>query len=248
VSARHRPLLEICVDSAGCLAAAIEGGADRIELCSALSLGGLTPSPGLLSLAADAPVPVRAMIRPRAGGFVFDAEDLAVMRRDIAAVRAAGLAGVVIGAATRQGRLDMPALRELMEAAEGLAVTLHRVVDLLDDPLEAVNLAADLGVDTILTSGGVVTAEAGVARIAAMGQRAAGRVAIMAGGGVRAANVAPILDATEADAIHASCARALAPVYGKAAALGFSAPGAARTDAEAVAHLRAAVDAWAAGG
>ena len=99
-------LLEVCVDSAAGLDAAVAGGADRIELCSALDVGGLTPSAGLTRLAAGCGLPVFAMIRPRAGGFVFGAADVAVMQADIAAAREAGLAGVVLGASRPDGRLD----------------------------------------------------------------------------------------------------------------------------------------------
>ena len=99
-------LLEVCVEDAIGLQAAINGGAGRIELCSALGLGGLTPSPGLMAEAARSPIPVMAMIRPRAGGFVWSTEDLRQMKADIAAARTAGLAGVVLGASRPDGRLD----------------------------------------------------------------------------------------------------------------------------------------------
>ena len=99
-------LLEICVDVAAGFRAAIAGGADRVELCSVLDPGGRTPMPGLLALATNAPVPVRAMIRPRGGDFVFDQGDVEAMLGDIAAARQAGLSGVVLGASLADGRLD----------------------------------------------------------------------------------------------------------------------------------------------
>ena len=112
-----RPLLEICVDTPAGLRAAVASGADRIELCAALSEGGLTPSRGFMKLARDAGVPMRAMIRPRAGDFTYDAADLAVMRDDIAAAAEAGLAGVVFGANLADGALDTDALADLSRRA-----------------------------------------------------------------------------------------------------------------------------------
>ena len=200
--------LEVCIDDVSGLAACAEGGADRVELCSALDLGGLTPSPGLMSAASKSPVPVRAMIRPRAGDFLYTAAEMDVMLADIAAVRAAGLAGVVLGATTAENQLDIAALARLVEAAGHLGKTLHRAVDLLPDPVAAVDIAVHLGFDCILTSGGALTAEAGAAVIAAMVEHAAGRIDIMAGSGVRPENAAAIYRDTRAHWLHSSCGRA----------------------------------------
>ncbi len=146
-------LLEVCVDSPKGLAAAIEGGANRIELCSALELGGLTPVAGLMKAAAAAPIPVYAMIRPHAGPFIFDAADEAAMMADIDAVRAFGLEGVVIGANRPDGTLDMPLIRRLKAHAAGLGSTLHRAFDLVPDADAALEQAVELGFERILTSG-----------------------------------------------------------------------------------------------
>lgn len=202
--------IEVCIDDVLSLDACAEGGADRIELCSALDLGGLTPSPGLIAAAAKASLPSRAMIRPRAGDFRFAEAEVAVMLSDIAAVRAAGLAGVVLGAATDEGTLDMALLARLVEAAGDLGKTLHRVVDLQSDPVGAVDLAVDLGFDCVLTSGGALTAEAGAPVIAAMVERAAGRIDIMAGSGVRPQNAAAIRQSTGTGWLHSSCTRGMA--------------------------------------
>lgn len=202
--------LEVCIDDIASLEACANGGADRVELCSALDLGGLTPSPGLIAVAAKSPVPVRAMIRPRAGDFCFTEAEADVMLADIAAIRAVGLAGVVLGATTAMNELDRALLTRLVAAADGLGKTLHRAVDLLADPVVAVDLAIDLGFDCILTSGGALTAEAGAAAIAAMVKRAAGRIDIMAGSGVRPENAAAIRRATRVDWLHSSCSRAMA--------------------------------------
>jgi copper homeostasis protein len=233
-------LLEVCVDTVDGLAAAIAGGADRIELCSALSLGGLTPSHGFIQVAAMAPIPVRAMIRPRSGSFVFTPGEIDAMRRDIDVVRAAGLAGVVIGAATETGGLDLATLQTLVAHAEGLDVTLHRVVDLLPSGEEAVDAAVALGLSTILTSGAALTAEAGCERIAAMRVRAAGRVEILAGGGVSAENVGRIVAKSGVRSVHASCGRTVASDP-RAVAFGFAQPHGRETDTDLVANLRDAL-------
>ena len=200
--------LEVCIDDVLSLDACAAGRADRIELCSALDLGGLTPSPGLIAAAAKSALPARAMIRPRAGDFCFAAAEVDVMLADIAAVQAAGLSGVVLGAMTADNELDRALLTRLVAAAGNLGKTLHRAVDLLSDPVAAVDLAVELGFDCILTSGGALTAEAGSAVIAAMVERAAGRIDIMAGSGVRPENAAAIHRATRAGWLHSSCTRA----------------------------------------
>ena len=233
-------LLEVCVDTIAGLAAAIAGGADRVELCAALSTGGLTPSHGFIHAASTAPVPVRAMIRPRAGSFVFAQAEVDLMRRDIDVVRAEGLAGVVIGAATPAGALDMANLQVLVAHAEGLEITLHRVVDLLPTGEEAVDAAVALGLSTILTSGAALTAEAGCDRIAAMHERASGRIEILAGGGVSAENVGRIVATSGVHSVHASCSRIVASDP-RAVAFGFAPPRARETDAGLVASLRAAL-------
>jgi copper homeostasis protein len=237
-----RILLEICVDTPAGLRAAIAGGADRIELCAALALGGLTPPPGLMALAGEQAVPVRAMIRPRPGGFVYDRDERLAMMRDIDAARAAGLAGVVIGATTSAGTLDLPLLRDLADHAAGLALTLHRAVDLVADGPAAVEAAVALGFATILTSGGTAAAIDGTARIAAMRDRAAGRIEILAGSGVTADNAAQILSATGVAAVHASCGRPVAIADARSIAMGFAPLGMKDTDQAAVARLRQALD------
>jgi glucosamine--fructose-6-phosphate aminotransferase (isomerizing) len=233
-------LIEICVDSPQGLRDAVAGGADRIELCSALALGGLTPAPGLIALARDCPVPVRAMIRPRDGNFQFDGAERTAMLRDVDAVRAAGLGGIVIGALTPDGTLDIGLLRALVARAEGLDVTLHRAVDLLADPVAALDIAIDLGIATILTSGGAPTASEGMATITAMRARAGDRIEILAGSGVRASNVAALVARTGVRAVHASCSM---PRHASAEAveMGFEMAHSRTTDRAEVAALRASL-------
>jgi len=234
-------LLEVCLDTPAGLSAAIAGGADRIELCSALALGGLTPSAGLMALAGKLPIPTRAMIRPRAGHFLFDAGECEMMLEDIDAARAAGLEGVVIGAMTADSRLDLPLLERLADRARGMKITLHRVVDLLPDPIAAVEPAIALGMSTILTSGGARKAIDGVAVIAAMQAKAGGRIEILAGSGIDAGNAPAIIAAAGVSALHASCSRPAA-IDDRLLALGFESADRRETDPALVAALRHASD------
>jgi copper homeostasis protein len=204
--------LEICVDSASGLIAAVENGADRIELCAALSEDGLTPSKGLMDLAARTGKPVRVMIRPRGGNFEYSAAELEVMRDDISYAAASGVEGVVLGCNRRSGDLDAPVLAELVNRAKsfGLKVTLHKCFDLSNDPVGALRLAATFGIDTVLTSGGQTSALAGSRRIAELVDSARAQehpVQVMAGGGVTPENLEEVVQRTRADFIHASCSR-----------------------------------------
>lgn len=233
--------LEVCVADPQSLAAAIAGGADRIELCSALELGGLTPLPGMMALAAAEPVPAYAMVRPRSGDFVFDAADMDAMLRDIDAIRAAGLAGVVIGANRPDGTLDLPVLERLLAHAEGLGSTLHRAMDLVPDFAEATEAAAALRVERILTSGGTPSALDGLDKIAIAHATAKGRVAIMAGSGLRPDNVGRLLTTGAIDEVHSSCGGEPRASADGAVRLGFAAPIRRQTDAGVVVAFKAAL-------
>lgn len=231
------PLLEICVDDVAGLDAAIAGGADRIELCSALGAGGLTPSRGFMAVAAQASIPVHALIRPRAGDFVYSEAEIEAMETDIAAAREAGLAGVVIGATTTQSTLDADVIRRLVGAAAGLDLTLHRAIDVVGDMDAALDLAIALGFSRILTSGGARHAEEGLKTLARLARRSAGRITIMPGGGVRPENVARLLAIPGIREVHASCSH-LARSESRLAELGFSPETTRRTDAETVRALK----------
>ncbi|WIY53233.1 copper homeostasis protein CutC [Devosia sp. YIM 151766] len=235
-------LLEICVDDAAGLEVAIEGGADRVELCSVLELGGLTPTPGLIALASHANVPVRAMVRPRPGDFVFSESDLQAMLADIASIRAAGLEGVVLGASLPDGRLDLETLGPLVEAASGLKRTLHRAIDLVPDMAEAVEQAIALGFDTILTSGRAHTAPEGVDDIVLAHKVAAGRITIMAGSGLNAATAPLLLERVPLEALHGACAAPAPPASASAARLGFDSPARRATSLVKVTALRTVLD------
>ena len=201
-----RATLEVCVDAPADFDRAVAAGVARIELCSALGLGGLTPTEGLIRHAMGSPVPVYAMIRPRAGHFRFTDSEVQCMRLEIQRVHEAGLAGVVLGLADAQGQLDEARLRPLVEQAGkgALGATLHRVVDTLPDPVQAVAIATRLGFERILTSGGADKAPEGLAVLERMLAAAAGRIEIMAGSGVTAEHV-PALAQRGIVAFHASC-------------------------------------------
>ena len=238
----NRITLEICVDDEAGIRAAAEGGADRIELCAALGLGGLTPSAGLMMLAGRSALPAMVMIRPRAGDFVWNRAERDAMLAEIAAVRGAGLAGVVIGASHPDGRLDSEALTEMVRAAEGLDITLHRAIDLVPDPAEAMRLVEGLGIRRVLSSGGANTALSGIDRLKLMSDTAPS-VTVMPGGGVAAANAQSFANALPLREIHASASGAAeAPSLSAVAEFGFQPVGAKRTDSDRVRSLRDALD------
>lgn len=147
-------ILEAAVDSLASARAAIAGGADRLELCSALAVGGLTPYAGLLrQIRAESDIPVRCLIRPRAGDFLYTSEELGLMAGQITQLRQAGADGFVIGCLDAEGRLDKGAMQPLLSAAKGAGLTLHRCIDVSCDPCLTYADAHSLGIDTVLTSG-----------------------------------------------------------------------------------------------
>ncbi|QDL56838.1 copper homeostasis protein CutC [Rhodoferax aquaticus] len=236
------PLVEVCVDSAAGLAAAIAGGADRIELCSALAVGGLTPTAGLMALAAQSPVPVYAMVRPHPGDFVFTAADVDAMRHDIDTVRALGLAGVVLGANLADGQLDGATLHTLRQHAQGLGATLHRAFDMVPHIADAVEMAVQLRFERILSSGRAATALAGLPDLALTCQAAAGRISVMPGSGVRPDNVASLRAALpDVYEVHGACTLAAPYVHQRAIDLGFCQPLMRHTSAHEVRAMKAAV-------
>ncbi|WEX88563.1 copper homeostasis protein CutC [Sinorhizobium garamanticum] len=236
-------LLEVCVDDPDGLMAAIEGGADRIELCSALAVGGLTPSRGLMALAGPPPVPVYAMIRPRPGDFVYGPADLDAMRRDIDAARDAGLAGVVLGASLSDGRLDAQMLRKLTGHAAGLGLTLHRAFDLVPDFAEAMVIAEDLGFERILTAGGARSALEAVETLARLIEMAPGRISIMPGSGITVDTIDVLLPRFAIKEVHSSCSVREPAQDPRLMAMGFVSGDRRRTDAATVRALKARLNA-----
>lgn len=146
--------LEICVDSLTSARAAIAGGADRLELCSALLAGGLTPYEALLrQIREESDIPVRCLMRHRAGDFLYPADELELLRRQILQLKNAGADGFVIGCLTPAGSLDTEAMKPLVDACGGSGITLHRCIDVSRDPVQTYLDAMALGIDTVLTSG-----------------------------------------------------------------------------------------------
>ena len=159
-------ILEVCVDSLASARAAVQGGADRLELCSALAVGGLTPYLSLLrQFRRESDLPVRCLMRPRAGDFLYAPEEIALLCDQIRELKQAGADGFVIGALTADGDLDSNAMHQLMAACDGSPVTLHRAIDVSRDPLQTYREAAAVGIDTVLTSGAAASCTAGAAVI-----------------------------------------------------------------------------------
>lgn len=245
-----RPALEIAVTSPAGARAARDEGADRVELCAALELGGLTPSAALVEAVAREGLPVQVLVRCRPGDFVYDAEEIALMAAEVRSVIASGAGGVVIGALTADGALDTAAVARLAEAARApgrpVDITLHRAIDQSADPVAAAALLPSLGLTRVLTSGGAPNAAEGREAIAAMAAAAA-RVQVMAGGGVRLADI-PALISAGASAVHLSAkTRAPARRGGRWVPLGAGGASAERdthfvTDPGVVAEARRAVD------
>ena len=239
------PFLEICVDDVGGARAALQGGAERIELCAALDVGGLTPSLGFAAFAATLGIPIRAMIRPRAGSFVFDEDEERVMEEDIVRMLSVGIEGVVLGASRVDGHLDLDMLQRLVHVARNAGargLTLHRAIDLAPDLEQAVDEAASLGFDTVLSSGGALTASQGAAMLARMRQRAPSTLTIMAGSGVTPATVGPLMAATGITTVHASGRSHLRHPDPKLVTFGFSQSVEKSATAETVRALRNALD------
>ena len=197
---------EACCPSLDAVRAAVRTGARRIELCEQLGIGGVTPSETLLREAlAESPIPVNVLIRPRGGDFVYDEGEVQTMLADIARCRALGANGVVIGALTPDGEVDVPVMRRLIAAARPLSLTFHRAFDESADPFDALERIIGLGCDRLLTSGHAPDAFAGRSLIGELVRRAGGRIIVMAGCGVRPGNIAQIARDSGAPEFHSSC-------------------------------------------
>lgn len=199
-------LLEVCTGNLASVIAAVEGGAERIELCSALSLDGLTPSIGLLKYVRQTypQLKIHVLIRSCEGGFVYSKDDLETMLLDIHEASAYA-DGIVCGALTPDGDIDTEALRLMVEASEGKPFTFHRAFDKCRNPQEALEQMIDAGCKRILTSGQQPSAEQGIPLLHELNKQAKGRIIIMPGGGVNEKNARLILDQTGCMEIHGSC-------------------------------------------
>lgn len=164
-----KKILEVCVDSLASAKAAMAGGADRLELCSALAVGGLSPYGELLEqIKATCPLPVRCLMRPRPGDFLYTEDEIELMCAQIRHLRAAGADGFVVGALTPEGALDSRAMEQLLDACGDKPITLHRCIDVAADPARVYRTAAALGLDTVLTSGAAASCREGKATLASL--------------------------------------------------------------------------------
>ena len=197
--------VEICTDSVEGAQAAREGGADRVELCANLLEGGTTPSSGTLELAVEtAGIPIACMIRPRGGDFLYTPTELATMERDILRAGELGASAVVLGCLDSLGFVDEGALARLIDRARPMEVCFHRAFDVARDPEDTLERLISLGVNRVLTSGQAATAEEGALLLRRLVDRAAGRITILAGCGVRSHNAARLVQETGVTEIHAT--------------------------------------------
>src|ERR1700728_434338 len=187
-------LFELCAESIEAARAAETGGADRVELCSDLGCGGVTPAQHLMAGEFRSfAIPVFVLIRPRGGNFNFSADEFELMSRQIEQARQAGASGVALGVLLPDGRVDVERTRALVELARPLAVTFHRAFDETPDLSEALERVIETGADNLLTSGGAADVLAGAESIARLQHQAGERIHIIAGGGLRLANLAELV-------------------------------------------------------
>lgn len=197
--------IEACVESLEAAVAAAAGGAHRIELCANLDVGGTSPSSELLAACVpQLDIPIFVMVRPRGGDFRYSAKEHAGMLEAIGRVKAAGARGIVTGALRPDGTVDVALTRELIAAARPLPVTFHRAFDSCGDVEETLEALMALGADRVLTSGRAATAPEGAATIAKLVRLAAGRIGILAGGGITGDNVAALVQTSGVREVHLS--------------------------------------------
>lgn len=204
-------ILECCVDSVESALAAAEGGADRLELCSALIIGGISPGLALFEqVSACCELPVRVLLRPRFGDFLYTDYEFAIIKREVALFREAGAEGVVIGCLDADGALHMEQMRELIAEAGDMKVTLHRAFDVCADPIETYRLAGELGIDTILTSGQKRECLMGMPLLKELcGMQKEGMPRIMAGAGVTPDVIRQFCEQTDITSYHLSAKKVL---------------------------------------
>lgn len=203
-------LIEVCVDSVASALAAERGGANRLELCSSLIEGGVTPSAGVIETTkAAVNLPLHAMMRPRGGDFCYDSYEFETMKRDITLAKGLGADGVVLGILDVNGAVDLRRTRELLQLARPLSVTFHRAFDMTADLFRALEDLCNIGVDRVLTSGGERTCISGCEKIASLIQAAQGRIIVMPGSGIKHHNARGVIERTGAKEIHASLRRVI---------------------------------------
>jgi copper homeostasis protein len=199
-------LVEGCVESLADAQAAARGGADRLELCADLAVGGTTPSVDLIrAVKARVFIPVFVMARPRGGSFVYDAGEIDETYRDIDNAIAAGADGVVVGPLTSENEIDLGTLRAFVARAGGVPVTFHRAFDEIANPARALETLVDVGVQRVLTAGGRGTALEGAGVLRSLVEQAGDRIAVLAGGKVRGNNARELIARTGVRELHARC-------------------------------------------
>ena len=203
VPAQNRPLLEVCVQSPADCSLAAAGGADRVELCQAIELGGLSPSFGTIAAACKlSPLPVIVLVRPRPGDFVYHPDEIDCVTKDLEQLKALGARGAAFGALTAEGDIDRSALEAWIAASHGLELVFHRAFDSCRAPLESLELLVELGVHRVLSSGGAATAAEGAEQLASWTEVTKGRLEILPGGSIRANNVVELIAKTGAEGVH----------------------------------------------
>ena len=198
-----RPIIEICLESVESVIAAEKGGADRVELCSDLFEGGLTPTIGTVKTALKkSNIKINAMIRPRGGDFCYSDEEFEVMKEDIKAFKETGINGIVFGILTPEGDVDVKRSKEIIELARPLAVTFHRAFDMTRDPYKSLEELIELGVDRVLTSGQEATVPEGADLLEELVQIAGDRIIVMPGCGITERNFPKLKDKIKAKEYH----------------------------------------------
>jgi copper homeostasis protein len=198
-------LLELCAYNIQSCHIAVSAGAGRIELCSSPADGGITPGYGIIKYAIEhISIPVFPMIRPRGGNFLYDSEELEIMKKDILLCKEIGCKGIAIGAHKADKQLDADNMKRFVEWAYPMEVTCHKVFDRVPDPFEALHILIDAGCSRLLTSGLQNSAVDGAELIVPLIAAAAGRITIMPGGGVRSSNISKLATATNAREFHSS--------------------------------------------
>lgn len=198
-------LIEVCVDNAESAITAAKAGADRLELCSALSEGGLTPSKGLIEyVVSHVKIPVFVLIRPRSGDFLYSRAEYDIIKSDIFSAKVAGASGIVIGMLNSDGTIDTCRMKEVINMSNPLPVTFHRAFDMTADTYNSLEKVIEIGCKRILTSGGRLTAAAGSSLIAKLAQKAGDRIIIMPGAGINNRTFSELIEATGCSEYHLS--------------------------------------------
>nr|MCR5753894.1 copper homeostasis protein CutC [Acetatifactor sp.] len=198
-------MLEVCIDSVASVRAAIEGGANRLEVSGNLVIGGTTPSPELFRRIREITnIPLRVLLRPRFGDFCYDEEEFHILCREAMLFKELGADGIVIGILKPDGTLNLPQMKELIKAADDMDITLHRAFDVCKDPYRTIEEAISLGIDTILTSGQKNTAWEGRELLADLQSKYGNEIELLAGAGIQAQTIKELYPITKITSYHMS--------------------------------------------